>query len=351
MKKKAIMKQRKLFVIGTVIFSIVLSLAGCGSSGSSAQYDTAMGTMMSESYAPAEYAEYEEGSYGMANSDGYESEGLQSAAAEVSSSRKLIRTVNLDVETREYDLVMESIEERVEQLGGYIENMENYNGSSYSYSRPTRYANLTLRIPESNLDTFLNDVSQISNVVRRTESVEDITLSYVDLESHRDSLKVEQERLLELLKQAESVEEILTIEERLSEVRYRLESMESQLRTYDNKIHYSTIYLNVDEVETLTPVEEETIWQRISGGFLEDLSDVAEGLLNFVIWFITHIPSLVVWAAIITGIVFAIRACRKAGKKRKLKKAMKMTATQMPQTLQNAEAPAQNTQNPSDRIR
>ena len=69
-----------------------------------------------------------------------------------------------------------------------------------------------------------------------------MTLQYVDLESHKKALTTEQDRLIELMEQAETVEDIITIEGRLSEVRYQLESMESQLRTYDNKIDYSTVY-------------------------------------------------------------------------------------------------------------
>mgnify|MGYP002226154573 CR=1 FL=1 len=85
-----------------------------------------------------------------------------------------------------------------------------------------------------------------------------MTLTYVDLQSHRDALQTEQERLLQLLEQAESIEDIITIEQRLSDVRYQLESMESQLRSYDNQVDYSTVYLYIDEVEVYTPVEEET---------------------------------------------------------------------------------------------
>ena len=175
---------------------------------------------------------------------------------EAQSQRKLIKTVEMDIETKEFDNVLSALESEVAALGGYIENSNTYNGSSYSSHRETRWADMTVRIPEEELDSFLNTVSDISNVTRRSDNVEDVTLAYVDLESHRDALRTEQTRLLELLEQAETIEDIITIESRLSEVRYQLESMESQLRTYDNKIDYSTVYLNISEVEVFTPVSE-----------------------------------------------------------------------------------------------
>lgn len=71
------------------------------------------------------------------------------------------------------------------------------------------------------------------------------------------------------LEQAESIEEMMTIESRLSDIRYQLESMESQLRTYDSQIEYSTVSLYISEVVELTPVEtkEQTTWERISEDF------------------------------------------------------------------------------------
>ena len=80
----------------------------------------------------------------------------------------------------------------------------------------------------------------------------------------------EQERLLSLLEQAETMEEIIALESRLTEVRYQLESMESQLRTMDNQVSYSTVYLSIEEVEHFTPPAEKGTWERISTGFSEN---------------------------------------------------------------------------------
>lgn len=232
---------------------------------------------------------------------------------QVQTDRKLIRNVSMDVETKEYDLFMTSLEDEVGALGGYIENMESYNGSRYSDYRVSRYANVTIRIPQEKLDAFLETMSGICNIVRRTESVDDVTLTYVDMESHRDMLQTEQKRLLKLLDQAESLEDILTIESRLTEVRYQLESMEAKLRTMDNKVQYSTVSLSVSEVRELTSVttSEQTAWERISEGFMDSLADIGGGFAEFGIWFLIHIPQLFLWALVITAAVLLIRRRRK----------------------------------------
>lgn len=262
-----------------------------------------------------EAAEYE--AYDTA--DGGTPEEGTGQSAGVQEGRKLIQTVGLEVETKEFEQMMSSLETQVEELGGYIENMETYNGSSYSDYVSSRYANLTIRVPNGKLNSFLQTVSDIGNVVRRNDSVEDVTLSYVDMESRRNTLRTEQERLLAFLEKAETIEEIIALEQRLSEVRYELESMESRLRTLDNLIDYSTVELHVSEVRELTEVrqEEPGPGKRIAEGFLRSLRDIGDGLMEFAIWFLTHIPYLVIWAGVIAVAILLwkkIRAKRRGRK-------------------------------------
>ena len=69
----------------------------------------------------------------------------------------------------------------------------------------------------------------------------------------KKALETEQDRLLELMEQAETTEDLLAIESRLTDVRYQLESAASQLKLYDSLVSYSTVYLTVEEVQKLTP--------------------------------------------------------------------------------------------------
>lgn len=241
-----------------------------------------------------------------------EENGQQPAVME---NRKLIKTVDMSVETKEFDSLLLSLQEQVSQLGGYIESSQVYNGSAYygGYSS-ARDASMTLRIPKERLDEFLDTVSGISNVIRRSDSVSDVTLTYVDMESHRDALRAEQDRLLELMEQAQSMEDILIIEEHLTNVRYQLQSMESQLRTMDNQVDYSTVYLSVSEVRELTPVVEQTFGERITEGFMDSLRDVKDGAIELFIWFVTNLPHLVIWAAIIVAAVILLKKLRRRKK-------------------------------------
>jgi len=309
---------RKKWTVALLTLCMMFVLVGCGASAKDQAFTESMVTNSAskgESYdvfydnKVVVEESYEEFAPESPMESGSEAVKEDLAALQ---ERKLIKTVDLNVETKEFDQMLTTLEQNITDLGGYIESMEVYNGSSYSGYRSSRDANMTIRIPKQRLDTFLETVEGISNVVRRSESVEDVTLTYVDLESHKKVLQAEQDRLLELLKKAEAIEDIITIESRLSNVRYQIESMESQLRTFDNKVDYSTVYLNVDEVQELTPVQEETVWQRIAGGLTDNLRDIKDGTVEFFIWFVINIPNFIVWIIIIVIAVIVIRLLRKA---------------------------------------
>jgi len=322
------MKRRNMKVKGfAVILAAAMLMTGCGSSSMEMAADTATttayydgGDYKSNDIYVTEAAAEEAIEYEAAEAPAAVEAGTGAEPVEVKdTARKLIKNVDLYVETETFDELLVTVENKTEGLGGYIESSYTYNGSSY-YGGGRRNASLTIRIPAEKLDEFLSTVAEVSNVTSRNERVEDVTLQYVDLESHKKMLQAEQERLLELLEEAETIEDIIALESRLSEVRYQIESMESQLRTFDNRVSYSTVYLEIEEVNKITPVKEQSIGEKIVTGFTENLYDVGEGLLDFVIWFITHIPGLFVWAVVIIVIVFVIRGIRKHYHKKKLKK-------------------------------
>ncbi len=322
MKKENGFMWKMVAVLGIagVLFS------GCGSSANGYVYESAADTAAAEAPAEAYDGGYSGGTFGggvYANSKAQETaseevselaefdeaieEGTGAQTPEVQdTSRKLIKNVDLEVETETFDDLLSSVKERTGQAGGYIEESYTYNGSSYSGNR-LRNARLTIRIPAEHLDEFLENVAEVSNVISRNESVTDVTLQYVDMESHKKVLLAEQERLLALLEQAESIEDIISLEGRLSEVRYQLESMESQLRVMDNQVSYSTVYLYIDEVIKLTPVKEQSVWEKISTGFANSLYDVGNGFVDFGIGFLIDLPYIIVGAVILILVVLILR--------------------------------------------
>lgn len=319
MRKKTVCKKKVLVLACMMV--LLVSVFGCGSASKG---DSAVSTYGTENgYAAAEDGLYYESSEEIADmgmdgagmDTGSTDTGSQETSGVADSSRKLIKTVDLSAETYEFDALSTKIQNRIQELGGYMESMS----VSTSYDN-LKYGDFTIRIPADKLDSFVNEMSEETNITNHSEYVEDVTLSYVDMESHKAALEAEEESLLQLLSQAQSVEDIIVLQSRLTEVRYQIESMESQLRTYDNLVEYGTLHLYIYEVKTYTPVEEESFWSRISTGFVNSLKSVGTGFKNFAIGFVIALPHLFVWAVIIGAIALVVRAIVKSIQKKEEKK-------------------------------
>jgi len=303
---------------------MAVGLTGCGASSKSAQTEAAVAD---SAYLSDDMYSYDNSYYEETASEDYDSTTGSTETVEKvqDTSRKLIKNVDMSVETEEFDALLANVEKRIEVLGGYIETSNIYNGStynSYNYER-LRSADITARIPAQKLNEFLSLVSESSNVISKNENVTDVTLQYVDMQSHKEALQTEQQRLLELLEQAETIDDIITLESRLSDVRYQIESMESQLRTFDNQVSYSTVYLYINEVKTYTQVEEQTRLQRMTSGFVNSLKGIGNGFLDFGVSFVIAFPYLVVWAVIIVVVILIIRLIVKKSKMNSEKRALK----------------------------
>lgn len=313
---------KKKICAALLTFGVVLSLCGCGAG--SKGYDSSASEAPAENTSAAyDYDVAMDDTADSAAAEEIETEGgvSDAAAGEVSegasqSDEKIIYTYNYSVETKTFDELMDELQERISEYGGYVESSE-VNGNPDMNIR--RYANMVIRIPADRMHGFLDMVEKNTNVTYSYLSTENVTLSYVDLQSHIKALKTEQETLMDLLERAEKLEDIITIQSQLTSVRYELESYESQLRVYDNRINYSTLYLDINEVERETSVATElTYGEEIRVGLSDTMYDLGQGLRDFSIWFIVNLPILLVWAVVLVIIFFVVRKLVKRSEKRKL---------------------------------
>lgn len=316
MKKK--MKTNRTRKMSILLLAMLLAFTFSGCGASSKNFEAAADSAAPEEMKGVEYEVTEEA---VAEDDAMDT-GMTDAAAgagevqtgTVQSNEKIIYTYNYSVETKQFDTFMDAVQKRINEYGGYLESSET-NGNQEMNIR--RYANMVIRIPADKMHSFLNMVKENSNVTYSSSSTENVTLSYVDMQSHIKALKTEQETLMGILERAEKLEDIITIQNQLTNIRYELESYESQLRVYDNRINYSTLYLDVNEVERETNVATElTYGEEIRRGLSDTMYDIGQGLRSFSIWFIVNLPILLIWAVVLVIIVLILRALFKAGAKR-----------------------------------
>lgn len=340
----------------TLIFILAFSLAGCSAAAPKGwqatndaapgtppdvAYDSAAGGMFTDDMDYKENGAVSEETAPMAPDAGnIETSAPNQPVSEPISpngnlpNRKIIWYVDLQMETLGFDESMSALDKAIAQNGGYVEasNISGGMGAAEEYYGQ-RTARITARIPSDKLDAFLSTVNGIANVTSSDKSSRDITLQYADNEARKAALEVEYDRLLALLEKAESLEAVIGLEARLSEVRYELDSISSALRQYDSLVEYSTVTMNLYEVKlyTPTPVKTQTVWERIKVGFADTMYDLKDGGEDFIVGFVVNLPYLIIWAVVITVIVLVIRALIKKGKKKSAAKKALAAQNTIPQ--------------------
>lgn len=309
----------RIFSILAALIFAVLSLCSCGAS--KASYDEAndvsLYSLQEEGKSADGFAAGISNDESVSESKAGDADGSSPTDIEDASARKLIRDAELEVETKDYDAFMTSLKKSVSAVKGYTESCDE-NGYSGYYS--SRYANIVVRIPSEKFDSFLESLSGLATVTRKNVSVRDVTSQYIDTESHIKALETEQDALLGILAKANTVDEIITVQSRLSEVRAQLESYKSQLKNLENLVSYSTFTIFVNEVERVTPAEQEGFFSEIKSRLSENLYSLGQGFRSFAVWFISSIPYILIWAVVIAVVIVILKKIIKKRKARKSKK-------------------------------
>ena len=239
-------------------------------------------------------------------------------------AEKIIYTVSAGIETIDFDKTIEDVYSLLAFNSAFVENSYiggiNY-AQSYHGWQTYRNANFTIRVPVNNLDAFRASLATLGNVTFFERHGDNITVRFTDTQARLDTLNIQEERLLDMLRRADEVTDMIALEERLSDVRYQIESITAILRNWQNQVDYSTVTLSISEVQTLTEitnVQQLTYVEQISEGFQASLRAVGEFFKNLFKWIAINLPVLVILAVIIVVIILIIKGSIKRSRKKEV---------------------------------
>lgn len=325
------MKKRIALLLALLM---TLSLCACGSSSKMASsteseaYDStpmepppnasrASGFAAMDSTASAgEYGEYDSGTEG--------------GDVPNENPEKIIYSADATVETTEFDKTLEELAALIKEYGGWVQSSSINGANYYSISRGSSYnrsADYTIRIPSDKFQTVMGSLSTLGNVPYSFTYTENVSAQYYDVQSRLTAYKTQETRLLEMMEKAQTVEDTITIEEKLTELQYKIDSLQSSLNNWDRQVNYSTISLNVQEVGEYTEQQAVTIsyGQRLLNAFTDSLKGAGRFFKNLLVFLVSALPTLVILAVLF----FALRPLfRKLSAKAKARKeAKKSTVT------------------------
>lgn len=194
------------------------------------------------------------------------------------SNEKIIVTGQTSLETYDLDKCLTEISDLVNEYNGIIKSK---NEGKYEYEN-YRYADMTIYIPADKFDEFNNELKEKGNVISTSYNSENVTQQYNDTESRLLSLKAQEERVRELYSSADSIENLLKIEERLSEITSEITSLQNSKNNYDLLISYSTLTISLKEVTTYSKVKDNffnRLWNALKNSFNNFLATIQDILL------------------------------------------------------------------------
>lgn len=327
---------------------MLLTLCACGSSGAARKTDGSYaqsapaaaeeyGNYYSADYdfaeMPMEAAETE-AAYGLSTNSSDIPVGAKPAAGDIAVD-KIIYSASATVETTDFDDTITKLEAMIAQYGGFVESSSvsgnNYSSISRGYAS-RRSADYRIRIPSSSFSAVMTGLSTLGNVPYSNTYTENITSQYYDTQARLEAYRAQEQSLLEMMRSADTVSDLLEIQEQLSEVRYRIESLQSTLTNWDRQVSYSTISLSVLEVQEYTPEAKLSFGQQLGLAMSRGLKSLGEFFRDFLLWLVEALPALVILAVVVVLAVLLIRRIRrKRASARAAKAAVQSAPQQKPQ--------------------
>lgn len=334
---------KKKGLVLPVLISCCL-LAGCGASNSTDAY--ARESIASDSAtASAEESWYDYEDY--AEVDVAMESASDSTTVTFAQNKKIIYTSNVVLETKTYNDTYDRLIQLINDNGGYIE-YENFSNEKRSYLANNDGSgvviiatnNLTIRIPSKNYSNFMQEGLTLGNVLHRNQTVEDKTNEYNTNKSYVDILNDEVEYLdkqLDVLedelKEAQAndahydaiIKDMKDIASRKAEVEKELVPYKSVMDSIDEKVEYSTITMELREVDKFTVVEpeeeeEETFLSQLKNTWnssMERLGNMFKGTLLFLINILPALIYLTIFGAVVVGIIKLFKKVFKSNKPKK----------------------------------
>lgn len=232
--------------------------------------------------------------YEMPVSDATESEAIR-VEPQLLTERLIIRDGRLALTVEDTLTAQQEIEKIVAELAGEGAFLVSSNART-NYEGESPYIDTMIRIPAAKFDEVMDRIAALAvKVDERSESAQDVTEEYVDLETRLESLEAARNRLLEIMKQSATTEELLLAEQQLTQRETEIESIKGRMKYLSESARLSSIVISLYPYRPSQPLD--TTWRpaETMRGAVDALVNSLRGFADFLIVFVIAVlPWLVV---------------------------------------------------------
>ncbi len=243
--------------------------------------------------------------------------------SEESISRKIVWTGYLEIESTDYEQTRKEIQQMFDKYQVLVESSGEYDSgnrwSSSSYAYTQRTMNWQIRIPSDRFAAFFEETGSLTGQIRsKSTSSSDLTKQYSDTANRIESLTIQQNNLMEMMKKADTVEDMLAIEDRLTEVRSELRILTNRNSQIDYDVDYSSLSIQLQEVH-IYETKNLTFTERLQQTILDSAAGFVQAMADLGVLLIYAFPYLVVFGALAVLILRFLRRRRERKGSRKEK--------------------------------
>ncbi|MDD4029442.1 MAG: DUF4349 domain-containing protein [Caldisericia bacterium] len=285
----------KKFVISFVLVSILL-LTGCNGFGGE---NTAQQDIGYDKGAMTKQEAFRDSSS--------ESSNTETSDVETPYPRKIIKNAEISLEVKNPKDISKTIETRVQELDGWVVE-SNTRGDDVHVN-----VDLNVRIPASELTPFVDWLKELGKVHYSRIYSDEITLEYYNMQARLENAKKQKEQYLEILKKANTIEEVLQVQSYLDSVQDRIDSGTRQMEVWNLQVDHSMVSISLSQSPQTVKLNEDPTWdimslQDVGRRFRNSFVSFFNSFFGFLIELLVQIFSVYLWIALlIWGLWVGIR--------------------------------------------
>jgi hypothetical protein len=212
------------------------------------------------------------------------------------NSPMIIRTAQLSLITKEFDKARANLEAILKRHRGYVGELK-----ANDTTGSGRTLTATLRVPADQLDATLTEVKTLGRVESESQSGQDVTSQYVDLQARLSNARNTEQRLTDLLRnRTGKLSDVLEVEQELDRVRGEIEQMEAERKNMSNQVSYATLNATIaEDYKAQLQVVPPSTSTRLSNAAVEGYRSMADGVVSLALFLLSTGPSLLLWGVVL----------------------------------------------------
>lgn len=236
--------------------------------------------------------------------------------------RKIEYFYEYTIETTTYDDDYKKLNEITRKYKGYIDSSDFYMDRRNDDKIDLRSYHVIIKIPRDTSADFAKDLTKIGKINNISQSSNDLTKDYKDVNLRLETKKKELDKLNQLMEKSENIEETMAISQRILEVESEIDQINSNLRDLDQRVAYNTFTVFLREVYDYNDISKNNprFGERISEAFGNSIGIFLNSIMDLLVIIVSYWPILVI---LILIIILIVRFRKKKNKTKKSEKSSK----------------------------